>query len=105
MKSRREFVREAAFGAAGLAVGMNAHSYARIVGANNRVNFAVIGLHGRGIAHLECIRQNKNVMVSHVCDVDRGSSTSSQPRRRRVFSRLLRKRKTSGTSSSPRMSM
>jgi predicted dehydrogenase len=64
-------MREAAVGAAGLAVGMNANSYARILGANDRLNFAIIGLHGRGIAHLECIRQNKNVMVTHVCDVDR----------------------------------
>jgi len=70
MRSRREFMREASFGAAGLAVGMNANSYTRILGANDRLNFAIIGLHGRGIAHLECIRQNKNVMVSHVCDVD-----------------------------------
>jgi len=70
MKSRREFMKEAAFGAAGLAVGINANSYARILGANDRLNFAIIGLHGRGIAHLECIRQNKNVMVTHVCDVD-----------------------------------
>jgi hypothetical protein len=61
-------MKEAAFGAAGFAVGMNAHSYARILEANDRLNFAIIGLHGRGIAHLECIRQNKNAMVSHVCN-------------------------------------
>lgn len=71
MKSRREFLKEAALGTAGLAIGLNAKSYARILGANDRVNFAVIGLHGRGYAHLECIRQNKRTMVTHVCDVDR----------------------------------
>jgi hypothetical protein len=59
MRSRREFMKEAAFGVAGLAVSMNANSYARILGANDRLNFAIIGLHGRGVAHLECIRQNK----------------------------------------------
>ena len=47
MKSRREFLKDVALGSAGLAIGMNAKSYARILGANDRVNFAVIGLHGR----------------------------------------------------------
>ncbi|MBF8295487.1 MAG: oxidoreductase domain protein [Bacteroidetes bacterium] len=71
MKSRRDFLKKAALGTAGLAIGLNAKSYARILGANDRVNFAVIGLHGRGYAHLECIRQNKGAVVTHICDVDR----------------------------------
>lgn len=71
MKSRREFLKNLALGTVGLTVGMNAKSYARIMGANDRVNFAIIGLHGRAYAHLECIRQNKDTIVSHVCDVDR----------------------------------
>ena len=71
MKSRREFLKNVALGTAGLAVGLNARSYARVMGANDRVNFAVIGLHGRGYAHLECISENENTMVTHVCDVDR----------------------------------
>jgi predicted dehydrogenase len=71
MTSRREFLKGIALGSAGLAVGWNARSYARILGANERVNFAIIGLHGRGYAHLECIRQNRDAMVTHVCDVDR----------------------------------
>ena len=48
MKSRREFLKSAAVGTAGVAVGLNARSYARILGANDRVNFAIVGLHGRG---------------------------------------------------------
>jgi predicted dehydrogenase len=70
MTSRREFLKGVALGSAGLAAGWTARSYARIVGANERVHFAVIGLHGRGYAHLECIRQNPGTLVSHVCDVD-----------------------------------
>ncbi len=70
MKSRREFLKGIALGTAGVAVGLNARSYARIMGANDRVNFAIIGLHGRAYAHLDCIRQNKDTMVTHVCDVD-----------------------------------
>ena len=59
-----------AVGAGGLAVGLNAKSYARILGANDRINFAVIGLHGRAYAHLDSIHANKGTMVSHICDVD-----------------------------------
>jgi len=71
MSSRREFLKGAALGSAGLALGATAHSYARILGANERVHFAIIGLHGRGYAHLECLSQNKDAVVTHVCDVDR----------------------------------
>src|SRR5512141_2172340 len=71
MTSRRQFLKGIALGSAGLAVGWDARSYARILGANERVHFAIIGLHGRGYAHLECIRQNRDTMVTHVCDVDR----------------------------------
>jgi len=70
MTSRRDFIKGVALGSAGLALGGSARSYARILGANERVNFAIIGLHGRGYAHLECVRQNKGTLVTHVCDVD-----------------------------------
>jgi predicted dehydrogenase len=71
MESRREFLKTVAAGTAGAAVSLNARSYARILGANDRVNFAIVGLHGRGQAHLECIRQTTNSAVTHICDVDR----------------------------------
>ncbi len=70
MKTRREFIKNVAVGTAGLAVGMSAKSYARVLGANDRVNFAIAGLHGRGQAHLECIRGVPNSFVTHICDVD-----------------------------------
>ena len=72
MTTRREFLRNLAAGSAAIAFGVNAKSYARIVGANERVNFAIIGLHGRAYAHLESVRANTGTMVTHVCDVDRG---------------------------------
>ncbi|MFY9949383.1 MAG: twin-arginine translocation signal domain-containing protein, partial [Candidatus Sulfotelmatobacter sp.] len=52
MVTRREFLDALAVGAAGLAVGTTAKSYAQILGSNDRLNFAVIGLNGRGYAHL-----------------------------------------------------
>src|SRR5260370_35274971 len=71
MVTRREFLDALAVGAAGLAVGTTARSYARIVGANDRLNFAVIGLNGRGYAHLGSLKVNKSAArISHVCDGD-----------------------------------
>src|SRR5438046_7810446 len=71
MVTRREFLDTLAVGAAGLAVGTTAKSYERIVGANDRLNFAVIGLNGRGYAHLSSLKANKSAArISHVCDVD-----------------------------------
>lgn len=71
MVSRREFIDTLAVGAAGLAVSSSAKSYAQIPGANDRLNFAVIGLHGRGYAHLAALKANeKNARITHVCDVD-----------------------------------
>ncbi|MGH9528608.1 MAG: Gfo/Idh/MocA family protein [Terriglobales bacterium] len=71
MVSRREFLGTVAAGAASLALGTTAESYARILGANDRVNFAVIGLHGRGYAHLSSIKANERAAhISYICDVD-----------------------------------
>ena len=71
MITRREFLDNVATGAAGLAIGATAKSYAQIMGANDRLNFAVIGLNGRGYAHLSSLKVNRNAArISHVCDVD-----------------------------------
>src|ERR1700682_6151054 len=71
MVTRREFLDALAVGAAGLAMGTTAKSYARIPGSNDRLNFAVIGLNGRGYAHLAALKANRSAArISHVCDVD-----------------------------------
>jgi predicted dehydrogenase len=71
MITRREFLDALAVSAAGLAVGTTAKSYDRILGSNDRLNFAVIGLNGRGYAHLAGLKANKSTArISHVCDVD-----------------------------------
>ena len=65
--TRRDFTA----GAIAVATASTAKSYAQIVGANNRLNFAVIGLNSRAYAHLASLRANKaNARISHVCDVD-----------------------------------
>jgi predicted dehydrogenase len=69
--TRREFLDTLALGAAGVLVGTTARSYSQILGANDRLNFAVIGLNGRGYAHLSSLKANKTAArISHVCDVD-----------------------------------
>lgn len=71
MISRRDFLDTLAVGAAGLAVSSPAKSYARIIGANDRLNFAVIGLNGRAYAHLAALKANrKDAQITHVCDVE-----------------------------------
>jgi predicted dehydrogenase len=71
MVTRREFLDALAVGAAGLALRTTAKSYSQILGSNERVNFAVIGLNGRGYAHLASLKTNRSTArISHVCDVD-----------------------------------
>src|SRR6202030_4839441 len=69
--SRREFLDGLAVSAAGLAVGTTAKSYSQVLGSNDRLNFAVIGLNGRAYAHLSSLKANKSTArISYVCDVD-----------------------------------
>lgn len=71
MITRREFIDALAVGTAGLAVSTSAKSYAQILGSNDRLNFAVIGLNSRAYAHLSALKANKaNARISHVCDVE-----------------------------------
>ncbi len=71
MVTRREFLDTLAIGAAGLTIGSTAKSYAQIMGSNDRLNFAVIGLNSRAYAHLSALKANKaRARISHVCDVD-----------------------------------
>ena len=70
MIDRRQFLGSAAASAAALS-STTAKSYARILGSNNRVNFAVIGLRSRAYAHLAALYANKdNAQIITVADVD-----------------------------------
>jgi predicted dehydrogenase len=71
MVTRREFLDTLAVSAVGLAVGSTAKSYGQIMGSNDRLNFAVIGLNGRAYAHLSALKANKSAArIAYVCDVD-----------------------------------
>ena len=68
--SRRNFIKKSALGATTLAFGLNAASYARIMGANDRVNFAIAGINARGKALTAAALDVTNCAVTHLCDVD-----------------------------------
>ena len=76
MTKRRDFIKTSVAGAAGLAIGgmgIAARSYASIVGANDRINLAVIGIRNQGTVHIHSycdLKNSKNVTVKTLCDVD-----------------------------------
>lgn len=71
MGTRRAFLGGLAAGAAGLAIRSSARSYAQILGANERLNFAIIGLNGRAHAHLASLKANAaHARITHVADVE-----------------------------------
>lgn len=71
MITRREFLDTLAASTAGLAIASTAKSYGQIMGSNDRLNFAVIGLHSRAYAHLSALKANKSsARIAYVCDVD-----------------------------------
>jgi predicted dehydrogenase len=71
MITRREVLGGMAASIAGAAIASTARSYAQIMGSNDRVNFAINGLNGRGFAHLSSLKANeKSSRITHICDVD-----------------------------------
>ncbi len=73
--NRREFLKKAAVGAVGVTVGgiaqgMSAKSYSKIIGANDRLQVAIMGLGRRLGAFVEPIAQKQNnVELAYLCDV------------------------------------
>lgn len=74
---RRTFLQTTA--AAGAAMTMTAASYAKVVGANGKINVAFLGVGGRCQAHIDYIvkraKEQKDVAAIGVCDVWDGLET------------------------------
>ncbi|HEY0244050.1 MAG TPA: Gfo/Idh/MocA family oxidoreductase [Mucilaginibacter sp.] len=75
MEKRREFIKTLAVASAGIAVsgksfGFTAKSYKKIIGANDRIHVAIIGLNGRGGSMAGTFAHQKNLEIGTVCDVD-----------------------------------
>lgn len=74
--SRRDFVKKAVIGSAGVAFGttfsgLSAKNYRRILGANERINVAVMGVNSRGFALANNFSAQPNSEVTYICDVDK----------------------------------
>ncbi|MBL7736716.1 MAG: Gfo/Idh/MocA family oxidoreductase [Chitinophagaceae bacterium] len=76
MTERRTFIKKSIMGAAGVTIsglGFSARSYNSIIGSNDRINVAVIGIRGQGTAHITnwCDLKDKlNVRLKTLCDTD-----------------------------------
>ena len=73
---RRDFIRNSLMGTAGIAIGgmgFSKKSYASILGANERLNFAVIGIRSQGKSHISSwckLKDSRNVFLKTLCDTD-----------------------------------
>lgn len=75
-KTRRKFIKTALTGAAaisfgGILPGFSAKSYGSIIGANDRIRVAMMGVNSRGLALASNFSSQPNCEVTYVCDVDK----------------------------------
>ena len=73
-QTRRNFIKKTTLGtAAVMSSGFPSSSFAfgkKIIGANDRINCAVVGVRSRGKAHVAAIHAQKNSRLIYNCDVD-----------------------------------
>lgn len=77
--TRREFIKKAAIGTAALSIGgilpgFSPKSYGRILGANDRIMVACMGVNARGLAVGTNFASQPNCEVLYSCDVDSRAS-------------------------------
>ena len=75
LNSRRSFIKKTAASSAFIATAgvlpqFSAKSYARIIGANDRIHISMMGVNSRGKALAQNFASQPNAEVIHVCDVD-----------------------------------
>lgn len=73
MKTRRDFIKLSALGSASLAVyhtPFSSFAGAGVLGANERMNVAVIGIRSRAKALISAIHNYQNARIVYNCDVD-----------------------------------
>jgi len=74
--TRRKFIKNVAVSSTAIAIGgvasgMSAKSYGNIIGANDRIHVALIGVHSRGKSMAGTFAAQKNTNVACICDVDK----------------------------------
>lgn len=70
MPNRRTFIRNGALVVAGLSIPGSAYSYNRILGANDRINAAVLGTNSRGASLSGTFASTDRCQVTHIGDTD-----------------------------------
>jgi len=81
MTSRRNFLKTATLASAGFALGgtrLNAKSYQQIIGANDRVNLACVGIGNQGGEIIKQFRRTGLANVVALCDVDMGAKHTQE---------------------------
>ncbi|MGK7393557.1 MAG: Gfo/Idh/MocA family protein [Candidatus Cyclobacteriaceae bacterium M3_2C_046] len=68
-KSRRKFIKNTATTAAAAVTIPNIFP-SSVLGANDRINAAVLGVNGRGKNHISGLMNQENVVITHLCDPD-----------------------------------
>ena len=73
--TRRDFIKKTVAGTVGLAAGSSfmsarASGYRRIMGSNDRIGIAVIGVNSRGSALARTFANQSGVDIKYICDVD-----------------------------------
>src|SRR5680860_344188 len=75
--SRRSFIKKTAVAGSGIIAAPTIIS-ASVFGANDRINAAVLGIHGRGKNHISSLMELENVRVATLCDPDMNLLTEQQ---------------------------
>jgi len=76
MTKRREFLKKTALSSAGITIGglgFSAKSYASIMGSNDRIHLAQIGIRNQGTVHINnycSLKDSHNVVIKVLCDTD-----------------------------------
>ncbi len=73
MTTRRNFIKKTTAGGAALGLSgllLPHTSYANILGANDQLNVAIIGVRSRAKAHVKAIHKDTNSKILYTCDVD-----------------------------------
>ena len=76
MTKRREFIKKSVLGTAGIAIGgagFSAKTYNSIIGANEKIVVAIIGIRNQGSFHIESfckLKDSHNVQIKTLCDTD-----------------------------------
>ena len=77
MTTRRDFIKKAFFGTTALSLaptaftGLSARGYSHVMGSNDRIRVAAIGVHARGAALAANFVKQRGCVITYVCDVDK----------------------------------